>query len=470
MEEQTAKSITELARIRSILRVDPDRLLVLRLETFDENQREALERLGASVLEELKDELEGRASFKLIVQFSDKQDLEKFRTEFRTYSDSKVEEVELPPKMREKLLDALNSVSTVKATERIGPRLLRFGKPNLEAFFLDVDIWNPDSQKDYLDLLSEVRDFVESRGGQIAHDPLRIPSMILFRVRANPQLLEDLLQYDQVSLVDLPPVPDPEDSFDLLQPIEIPEKLPPVPEGGGLVCVVDSGVVAGHPLLRGVIVATEDFDSGEGSPVDQNGHGTQVAGLVVYGEIARRMQGNEWLPQVRICSAKVLRNSVNPIDGSNGVAIFPDEKRVESQLKQAIEHFHNAHGCRVFNLSIGRSDGVYSGGRQMPWAELMDQLARDLDVVIVVSAGNVADPEMPEATSSNHFQYEVAQSLIRPSHRVIDPATAALCVTVGSVARRGDPYMRELGPVRLAASAEGFPSPLRGAALVLQEL
>ncbi|MDE2817539.1 MAG: hypothetical protein OXK81_12685, partial [Chloroflexota bacterium] len=159
-------------------------------------------------------------------------------------------------------------VSTVKATERIGPRLLRFGKPNLEAFFLDVDIWNPDSQKDYLDLLSEVRDFVESRGGQIAHDPLRIPSMILFRVRANPQLLEDLLQYDQVSLVDLPPVPDPEDSFDLLQPIEIPEKLPPVPEGGGLVCVVDSGVVAGHPLLRGVIVATEDFDSGEGSPVD----------------------------------------------------------------------------------------------------------------------------------------------------------------------------------------------------------
>ena len=459
LKEQTKKSVAELTRLREVLGVIPNRLLILRLETLDANQREVLERLDVSVVEELKEHRSGRAAYKLLVQFPDSRTLERFTFEYDRYAESESDTTEFPPKMREKLFDALNSVSTVTAKERTGPRLLREGVPMSELFYLDVDLWNPVSDEDFRDLLSDLRKFVDMRGGKIAQDPLRIPTMILLKVQANRRLLDDLLQLDQVSLVDLPPVPEPEDSFDLFQPIKIPEELQPVPVGGGLACVLDSGVVAGHPLLRGVVVAEEDFDSGEDSPVDRNGHGTQVAGIVAYGDIARRIQGNEWLPQVSLCSAKVLRNEIGPGGESNGAAIFPDEKRVEDQLKQAIEYFHNEHRCRVFNLSIGRSDAIYSGGRQLPWAELLDELARKLDIVIVISAGNVADPDLPEAKKRSLFHREVAKSLLQPSHRLIDPATAALCVTVGSIARRGDPYMRELGPARLAGSAEGCPSP-----------
>ena len=96
----------------------------------------------------------------------------------------------------------------------------------------------------------------------------------------------------------------------------------------------------------------------------------------------------------------------------------------------------------------------------MPWAELLDDLARTLDIIIVVSAGNVDDPDIPAATNSPQFQQHVTQSLQESKHRLIDPATAALCLTVGSVARREDPYW---GPLplgtQLAASAEGCPSP-----------
>ena len=52
----------------------------------------------------------------------------------------------------------------------------------------------------------------------------------------------------------------------------------------------------------------------------------------------------------------------------------------------------------------------------------------------------------------------MAGSLKQPQHRLIDPATSALSLTVGSVARREDPSMYSLG-TQLAASAKGCPSP-----------
>jgi hypothetical protein len=88
---------------------------------------------------------------------------------------------------------------------------------------------------------------------------------------------------------------------------------------------------------------------------------------------------------------------------------------------------------------------VYLGGRQLPWAELLDDLARRLDIIIIVSAGNVPDADIPTALNSPQFQKEVINSLKTEKYRLIDPATAALCVTVGAIARRDDPSMLSLG-------------------------
>ena len=458
MKEQTTVSAAELARIRASLGVAADRFLVLRLETLDVNQREALERLDISVVEELEEKRDGRTIHRLLIQFADEESLATFTAEYDRYAEETDTHTALPHGKRRDLFDALESVSLVTSEERTGRRLRREGRPARELFYLDVDLWNPGTDDGYQGVLTSFREVVQSCGGSIVKDPLMIPSLILVKVEATLRLLEALLQLDLVSLVDLPPMPPPEDSFDILAQIQVPELLPQVPEPEALACVVDSGVLAGHPLLRGVVVAEEDFDSGEATSVDLNGHGTQVGGLVVYGNIARRMQGNEWLPQVSLYSAKVLRNEPNPVESAAGNAAFAEKERVEEQLKRAIEYFHREYNCRVFNLSVGHRDRLYTGGRQLPWAELLDNLARTLDIVIVVSAGNVHDPDIPAATNSPQFQQHVAQSLQQSKHRLIDPATAALCLTVGSVARREDPYIGPLG-TQLAASAEGCPSP-----------
>lgn len=458
MKNQTSASAAELEKLRTSFGLAPDRFLVLRLETIDGEQRETLERLNIAVVEELKEERDGATVHRLLVQFPDTESLTTFTTEYDRYADETSETTALPYAMRRNLFDALESVSIVTEEERTGRRLQREGRPTEAPFYLDVDLWNSGSDVGNRDLSNFFREFVQSRGGRVVKDPLITPSLFLVKVEANRRLLDELLQLDVVSLVDLPPRPPPEDSFDLLSPVQPPDPLPPVPPSGPLACVVDSGVTAGHPLLRGVVLAEEDFDSGELTPVDQNGHGTQVGGLVVYGDIARRMQGNEWLPQVHLYSAKVLRNDPNPIDPTSPEAIFPVEERVEEQLKRAIEYFHGKYDCRVFNLSLGHVDRLYAGGRQLPWAELLDELARTMDIVIVVSAGNVGDPDIPPATNSAQFKKEVAASLKQPKHRLIDPATSALCLTVGSVARREDPRMLSLG-AQLSASAVGCPSP-----------
>lgn len=453
LKKETAASATKIERLRAQFGVDPHRLLVLRLEVLDVSQRETLERLNVSVVEELKEKRDGRTVYRLLVQFSDEQSLATFTSEYDCYAEETETGTALPHGMRRDLFDALDSVSTVTADERRGRRLQREGVPKKEPFYLDVDIWNPGSVDDYSDLIASFRKFVQSRGGRIVRDPLRIPSMVLVKVEGNLQLLNDLLQLDFVSLVDLPPIPSPEDSFDLRQQIQVPDPLSPLPIDGPKACVVDSGVVAGHPLLRGAVVAEEDFDSGENSPVDQNGHGTQVGGLIVYGDIARCIQGNEWVPQVGLYSAKILRNEPNL-----GVTRFSDEQRVEDQLKRAIEYFHTEYGCRVFNLSIGHLDRLYAEGRQFPWAELLDELVRKLDIVIIVSAGNVPAPDIPVAINSHQFQKEVAQNFHQPKHKLIDPSTAALCLSVGAVARRDDPSRPALGNQLAAASAQGCPS------------
>ena len=264
--------------------------------------------------------------------------------------------------------------------------------------------------------------------------------------------------------MDLPPVL-PAAAFSLFQPIEAPAQLPLVPEDGPLACVIDSGVVSAHPLLAGTVVDERDFDSGDGTAADLAGHGTHVAGIVVYGDIAACIRAGRWEPRVRLLSAKVLRRS------PEGIAIFPDdsELRVETQIRDAINYYNQEFGCRVFNLSLGHYNRTYREGRQLPWALLLDELARDLDIVLVVAAGNVVSPNIPSPTTSEEFQREVRERLFSPEHSLTDPACALNALTVGAIARTDLSFEAQRHADRrppLVASPALAPSPFTRAGVI----
>lgn len=396
---------------------------------------------------------------RLLGQFPDLETIVKFKSELARYQNGAGATSGEPLTLiqRRELFDSLESVSNLSPEEKIGTRLTEEGLINtgVEAYF-DVDLWHP-GQLLLNDAISQFSTLVTGHGGTITDRPTSVAnnSMLLARVRGNRQLLDALILYDRVALIDLPSKQNPFE-LTIFDHVDTPTLNTTIDPDGPLACLIDSGVVSGHPLLRNTILDARDFGSGENTPFDLVGHGTHCAGVIVYGDVNKCLQENSWVPKVRLLSAKVLKKS------ALGGAEFPDETRIETQVRNAITTFAQEYGCRVFNLSIGHSGRKFTGGRQLPLAQLIDELARTLNVVCIVSAGNVDTPEIPTALVSEDFQLAVRNNLLTQAHALIDPATSMLALTVGSVAK-DDSFLNrnQAGPGRrsLAGSPKGGPSP-----------
>ena len=445
-------AVSDVRTMRRNLGIAPDRLLVLEFRSLDPECRNVLEdRFGATVVDEQIEKLDGEDLIRMMVQFPTHESIHQLQGEVEGYRGESDGRLSLPPGIRRNFFDGLETVGQVSRSDRMGGRLKQEGLPGDESFHLDVDLWHPGTVDGARQVLDELRELCAIHRGRVLED-VRTSSLLLARVQANGRLGDTLLDLDLVAHVDLPPrLPRIYSHiFDSLSPL--PEHDQPT-GGEPLVGVLDSGVLPGHPLLRGWVVEGVDFDSGENSSVDQQGHGTQVAGLVVYGSIARCISDGVWAPEVLVANAKIMRR--HPIDES--ATMFPENHRPEALVARAIRYFHRTRGCRVFNLSVGNPVDVYAGGRQFPWAELLDELARELDIVIVVSAGNVPDPVIPtDATSRGGFQAGVRDAILSdPSARICNPGTAAIAVTVGAVVRSDVPRTQD----SFAGAPAGAPSP-----------
>lgn len=450
------KSVGEaIKETRKTARIDPNKLLVVKFESHNKiDAREEFEkRYNATVVDEHNEDSADAKKTRLLVQFHDTAALDLFCRQFKTYSS-------LSPSGRAKdiparFFDSIDSVGIVSPKDREGSRLRAEGWPKQESFYIDVDLWHPGTAQGAREILNELRAISQNYGGKVTDDT-RTFTLLLARVHANQNLGEALLQLDIVACVDLPPkLPTAYTNlFDPIVPLPIVDQPT---DRDPIAAVLDSGVLPGHPLLQGWVIEERDFDTGEDTPVDLHGHGTQVAGLVVYGDVAKCLETKTWQPKVRICSGKVLRRDPNAFNPDTDPPVFPENRRPEAVLEEAIRYFHSERGCRVFNLSLGNAYDIYNGGRQFPWAEKLDQLAKELDIVIVIAAGNRTDLPIPDVGfTRDQFQKAVCnQMLADDKQRLCNPATAAIAITVGAITRSAQPYTRDA----IAAVPENVPSP-----------
>ena len=110
------------------------------------------------------------------------------------------------------------------------------------------------------------------------------------------------------------------------------------------------------------------------------GHGTKVAGIAAFGDVRECAERRAFDSPVRIISVKVV----------NDQGQFDDVATIPDQMHTAIRELHG-RGCRIINISLGDMHRIpYDGGRVSSWAATLDTLARELDIVIVLSAGNCA--------------------------------------------------------------------------------
>ncbi len=286
--------------------------------------------------------------------------------------------------------------------------------------------------------------FVQSNGGNVL-DTMRSARFEALRVRLGGQSLELLLDYrDDVALVDLPPkayvsVP----AIMNFSIDDVPAAKPPG-EFAPPVCIIDSGIIEGHPLLTETIVSARSkaYPETLGSPIPAAGthaarHGTGVAGVVLYGDLARCVTSKTFEPVASLVNARIL-------DDNNELA--PERM---PYVRDIVERLDGT--CRIFNLSFGLES---AGAALSPYAADLDTLARERDAIFVVAAGN----ELPENKYPRPSQLpDHPKYLMEDGRSVRQPAEALNVLTVGSISTDNDPHPAD--PAIRGAAGKRSPSP-----------
>lgn len=319
---------------------------------------------------------------------------------------------------------ALQSIDGWSTEDRKGWALRKQGFPESDEFLIDVELWPLEDNRQGRD--QEWAKFEEwlKRQGIEKKDQVKQPGLTLYRVLCNTNQAEQLLRHRDARSVDLPP------SFGLKRAVvfqdvqNFPAIIEPSGEAPGIV-VLDSGLATGHPLLGASVGDAQSFLPGEGAH-DENGHGTHVAGLALYGDFERHLRAGAFVPTLRLFSGRVL-------DKDNNATSF-----VENHIEKAVRHFVEQHGCRIFNLSLGDANKPYSGGHLKGLSVTLDTLSRELNVLFVVSAGNHRiGVDSPDGLA---WRDDYPNYLLEDAWRIVDPAPALNALTVGSLARHNQSW------------------------------
>ena len=103
------------------------------------------------------------------------------------------------------------------------------------------------------------------------------------------------------------------------------------------------------------------------------------------------------------------------------------------QLEELVLHAKAHTGVRVFNLSIG-APGARDRLGYSPFASYLDRVARDNDVIFVVSSGNLLGPEQrPEWPADTEAVLEMLAQRGGRNESIVAPAEHIYGLTVGAV-------------------------------------
>ena len=311
------------------------------------------------------------------------------------------------------LMHALEDLDRWGPEDRKGWALRQNGFPDEASFLLDVELLLLD--RDAARARHKFENWLADNEGEQL-DAVRKPYLTLYRVRCDGSLAEALLQYRDVRTVDLPP--DVSMDFSLVQAdVEQFGDVPAPPDDAPSVVVLDTGLAAGHPMLAPAVGDAETFLQGT-TAADEHGHGTMVAGIALYDDMAACIQAGSFVPLLRLFSGRVLD------DRNEG-----DPRLIQNQVEEAVAYFAGQYGCRVFNLAYGDPNKPFQGRRLTGLAVTLDALAREHDVLFVVPTGNLRRDDVAQW----HSAYP--RYLQQKDSPLIDPAPALNALTVGSLAR-----------------------------------
>ncbi|MFN0036462.1 MAG: S8 family peptidase [Saprospiraceae bacterium] len=216
--------------------------------------------------------------------------------------------------------------------------------------------------------------------------------------------------------------------------IDLANRMVFSPQGRVAICMMDRGLNNGHVMLASVVADSDcmALDPQWGTD-DNGGHGTQMAGLTVFGDLEQVLQRMGTV-EIRhhVESVKIL-----PPRGENPPNLYG---AITNQAASIAEINQPSRRNRVFCMAVtaGKVDG-----RPSSWSAALDGMTSgyldDLQRLFIVSAGNV-DP------SESGYNYPDTNLL----SQIEDPAQAWNALTIGAYTEKvfiNDPKIRNYTPL-----------------------
>ncbi|MFQ5495202.1 MAG: S8 family serine peptidase, partial [Phycisphaerae bacterium] len=286
-------------------------------------------------------------------------------------------EVEVTPSRLPNLVPGVGGAAQNESATRAVDRLQPFRQNGLRSVLVHV---RPGTDR------ARLRAFVRRCGAEVHHE---------YKILPNVLNLRDLSDLDVEELKKLSDVVRVEDDMmahaHLTRSTSLMRAMQSQITGAGLsadgsgvrVCIIDTGINPNHIMYSSRIdtAAGRDFVNNDNDPTDDNGHGSNVAGIAVGGTgvtatrcgVSEPLQGVA--PNATLIGVKVL--------SATGSGSFAD---VIAGIDYCADQTPSGGRADVINLSLG--GGAFSGNCDSDPAAQAANNAVANGVVVVVSAGN----------------------------------------------------------------------------------
>lgn len=219
------------------------------------------------------------------------------------------------------------------------------------------------------------------------------------------------------------------DFFTAMRPIEqrewmddLKNRVIPPPDGCPVSCILDTGINNSHPLLAEFLDGSDmhAYDP-SWNVTDHLGHGTEMAGLAIYGDLVKVMANPGPIKLTHhLESVKII-----PPYGENPPRLYGDIT-AESIARAEVQ---NPNRKRVSCLAISATDHR-DRGRPSSWSARIDNLCSGFDDdyqrLIVIAAGNTPLEDRHEYPDSNMSDFGIH-----------DPGQSWNAITVGAFTEKG---------------------------------